>query len=182
MRQITNALARGVILCGLVVTIGFAACKSYGAEVIPIAGKAIQKTEKMDVLYTDAVTGRLIYILSNRGMDQETTGSGLFQGSARTNRATWDLVNGVGTGQGISRVETAAGDAYVAEFNGVCMPILTDDGKSVPRCYGGWVLLPGSGTGHFVNVQAGGSWTGTVQANGDFEVVWSGHLQHQSPK
>ena len=163
---------------GLAVCWFAAAVTAAAAEPTPIAGKAQQKTEKMQVLYSNEASGRLIYVSSDKGSDKEITKTGLWDATTRTNTGMWDLTRGTGSGRGVSRVETEkGGDSYATEFDGVCTPAVGLDSKPTPRCYGGWIIIPGSGTGRFASTTGAGNWTGRLLSNGDFEVEWSGHLQ-----
>ncbi|MBX9964507.1 MAG: hypothetical protein K2Y35_15720 [Burkholderiales bacterium] len=146
------------------------------AQPFLISAKATHKGEKFEIIGKDEKSGRMVFFSQSKAIDQETRGKGLYNGSSRTSSAHWDLTNGYGIGTGFSRIEKAGGSVLV-EWTGVCYPVAGSDNKSTPYCSGGWFVVPGSGSGPFAGLSGGGTWTGSVAADGGFNEEWSGLME-----
>jgi hypothetical protein len=163
------AVGMGLMLIGSVNS-------ALAGQPYPIVVKATHKGEKFEVINNDERTGRMVFFSQSKATDRETRGKGLYNDSARTTTAHWDLVNGYGTGSGFSKTEKGGG-SVLAQWNGVCYPVNGADGKAVPHCSGGWFIVTGSGSGPFSGLKGGGSWTGAVTPDGGFDEEWMGLLE-----
>ena len=163
--------------------IGTLACIAIGwlepavaQQSFPVHGKGIHKGEKFEPMGKDEKSGRIVFYSQSRVTDRELQGNGVFNAGVRIPQAHWDLTNGYGTGRGFSRVEKAGGSVLL-EWTGVCYTVNGADGKNIPHCSGGWFVVPGSGTGPYAGLDGGGTWTGSVTADGGFDEDWIGMIR-----
>lgn len=168
--------SRLAVVVGLTLVSTGMCMETLAAQPFVTSAKATHKGEKFEIIGKDEKSGRMVFFSQSKAIDQETRGKGLYNGSSRTSSAHWDLTNGYGTGTGFSRTEKAGGSILV-EWTGVCYPANGPDSKTTPHCSGGWFVVPGSASGPFTGLTGGGTWTGSVTADGSFTEEWTGLME-----
>lgn len=160
------------LITGVICSVGVAKADSS----VPFAWKATHTNGKWEAMTGEKETGKAALFFTNQTSDKQTSGGNLIDGNQRVNSGFWEFSKGRGIGHGFARAEKA-GDIYVLEWTGVCYDLSGADGKPISRCGGGFVFVPGAGTGRFANVKGGGIWRGMVQPNGDFEEEANGYIE-----
>lgn len=155
----------------LLVMIGCGA--PVAAETMSATYRALHKGDKFDVTLNDESTGRMIFYSTSRATQLHVQGSSIFDGAVGGSSGWWEAVKGVSRGQGSVKY-VKDGDTYQTEWNGVCFPVTAADGKGVPHCFGGFVMVPGTGTGRFAGMKGGGGWVARMLPSGEFEEEWKG--------
>lgn len=169
-------MSKPVMLSARTAVVGItllAACGAVtAAEVLTISGRDLIKTERFEPLYQDDKAGRLAYFSVGKSVIRETTRTGILNGLAKTCFTFGDLTYGTGTLHGFCRHEDADALALI-QWNGLCHTAPGAGDKPQTRCWGGWVYLPG-GKGRLAGVQGSGSWSGVVNAAGEFDEEFTG--------
>jgi len=173
MRGNATAHAAGAtLLAALLCTIPGA----MAAGPVAVKGKAADKAVSMEPIYQNHANGRFVFTSTNRGVVRSD--DSLFDGAERQVRAQWDLTQGSGMGHGFITM-TKGGDSWSSQWNGTCTTLLGEGGKPQTQCAGGWISIPGSGSGRYAGLTGGGSWSGDVLPNGDFEGGFEGQYVKQ---
>lgn len=130
------------------------------------------RLEQLEMTPGSTPAGRMIYSASLRGTQRNASG----QTAERRIRANWDLTQGNGLGYGTT-VVTKDGNSITSQWTGACTTLQGKDNKPFIYCAGGWVIVPGSGTGQFAGMTGGGSWWGTPNAEGGLDGESEGFTQ-----
>lgn len=147
----------------------------YAGEPVAISAKATHKPDKFYPTYQDDKAGRIAYTSSSWAVDREITKTGIVA-DKRWCQGSWDMTGGAGGGHGYCKAEKG-GDTVQLQWNGMCDTLTDKDGKPQTRCGGGWVYVPGSGTGRYAGIRGNGAWWGLGTADGGFEEEWNGYYQ-----
>lgn len=147
------------------------------AEPTKVTLRYLDRLETMEMMPGSSPAGRMIYSALIRGTSKETRGTGLFDASERVVRANWDLTHGSGLGSG-TNIVSKGGDTITVQWSGACTTLMGKDSKPLIHCGGGWVFVPGSGTGRYAGVIGGGSWWGAPNAQGALEGEAEGYFQN----
>jgi len=126
----------------------------------------------MEPVYGTPGPNRFAYRSVGKGVAR-AAGDAVFDGAERTIRANWDIQGGVGVGNGFFTIVKDS-DSASGQWNGMCSSVPNKDGKPRTYCAGGWAFIPNSGSGSFTTLSGGGSWTGTISQDGDFDGAFEG--------